>query len=574
MSDSIRTVNKYDPRINIKAPAQYTVQKGATQETFNVFPSNSFSNSQVNFLPTIPSEQNVVSRNALMTFYYEVSLTGTTDQTTMSDCIGLLLAPRANPNANVIQTIKGQINNDSVSMNLANNISALQRYNNYTSEYKTDLSTYPSMNDFYQRYEDGQGSNNNPLGLIGSSYEQPRGGFGTIEVISSSPTALTFRFSSTEPLYLSPFTLEESHSAGFYGVNTLNVNAVLSNLNRAVSIDTGSTTPNIVVSTISTTLYRNPELLLTFLTPPMDMQIPRSLPYAYSSVNEYATEVQSAISGGANFTISSQVVQLSSVPQRAYVYARRSDGTLSYDTSDVFARLNSISIDYDVQSGLLSGANSLQLYKMSAYNGYNGSFSQWSRYTGSVLALDFGRDIPLADPLEAVGRGNIRKTFKVTGNFTNLNPDAVTYSLYIVIVSEGLFTIEGGQASSKLGPLSAQDVLDAADTVDNDQPRPDNFYGASLFSKAVKALKKGVQYAPAAIRAAEQYSRGDVFGAAETVAKAAKKKGKGLVGGRGLVGGQMMSRQDLMERRGMMHGGGSGVKAKSSNDIYSGEETF
>lgn len=547
-------VNEYDPRTNLKPATNYAVKKGGANTTMNVFPSSSYSNSQINFLPIVPNMETIVSRNALITLYYETVITGSVAVITdMRDAIGILMAPRQNPNGNVINTINTTINNDSLSINLANNISALQKYNTFVDEYLHDLSTFPSMPDFYQNYADGQGANNNPLSDIGTAgYQQGRGGFGTIEIVSSSPTALTVRFYSTEPLYLSPWMVEESHSAGFFGVNNLTMNLVMGDLNRAWSIDTISTNPQITVTTMTTSFYRAPEVLLTFIQPSNVQELPQSIPYSYSNIQEYQTDI-STISGGASFTAVSQNIQFTSIPKRVYVYARRSNLTQTYATSDVFARINGVSVNFDVQSGLLSSASELQLYKMSAYNGFQGSWSQWHKYTGSVLAIDFARDICLQNPTETVGVGNVKKNFQITVNFTNLNSNSVAYTLFVVVVSDGLFTLSRGTTNVKQGILSPDDVLNAIDTSRPDAPRPSNFYGGSFLSKGLKFAKAAMKYAPAAIKAAKQVASGNYIGAVQTGINAAK--------GRGLVGGRMMSKSQLRSRQMML---GSGISSGSN----------
>jgi hypothetical protein len=549
-------INEYDPRVNLRPATQYAVKKGGSNETMNVFPSSSYSTSQINFLPIVPNMDTIVSRRAMIGFYYEVAITGTTDQVDMRDCLGLLIAPRANPNGNVVNTINSTINNTSISINLANNISVLQKFNVSQDEQIRDLSLFPSMNDFYQNYRDGQGANNNPLAEIGNAggAQEPRGGWGNIEVVSSSPTSLVFRFYSIEPLYLSPWTNEESHSAGFFGVNNLTFNLVLGSLNRCISIDTLSTSPNIVVSSINTTFYRAPEVFMTYIQPSNLSELPRSIPYSYSTVQEYQTD-RGLVSGGATFTMQSQNIQLDTIPKRIYLCAQRSNGTKDYSTSDVFARIDNVSVNFDVQSGLLSSASEAQLYAMSAYNGYQGSYSAWHKYTGSVLAIDFARDICLQNPLESVGLGNVKKNIQFTVTFTNLNVNPVNYTFFVIVVTDGLFTLTQGTSITQTGILTSADILDAVDTSKLDAPRPSTFYGGSFLKKALKGIKTAVKYAPRAIGTAQKAIAGDYSGAIKMAAT-----------GKGLVGGKMMTKNQLMQRRLMM---GSGV---SQQNIYSQPE--
>ena len=258
-------VLQYDPRVNLKPSRTYAVYKSGKQVTYQVIPSTSYSLSQINYQAQVPNDITIVSRNVLQTFFYEFTITGTTTQATMSDCIGLCLASRCFPNAKIQQTINATINNTSVSINLSNNISFLEKCNVTLDEKRRNFSLAPSMVDVFQNYNDWDDFGTiNPIAGYQGLEDQGRGSF-DYQIISSSPTSLTFRFKSTEPLFLSPFSSEETHSAGFFGVKNLTLSSVLRNITNALSVD--SISGDITISSVVGTFYQAPQLSFTFITP-------------------------------------------------------------------------------------------------------------------------------------------------------------------------------------------------------------------------------------------------------------------------------------------------------------------
>jgi len=548
-------VTRYDPRTNLNPSTEYAVLKSGANSTLNNFPSSSYSTSQINFLPIVPNMDTIVGRNVQMTYYYQAVITGTTDQATLADCLGYnpitgsqgvgLIAPRKNPNAKVTNTLSATINNTSVSINLANNISVLENFNGDIEDELYDLSVSGQMGDFAQNYNDIYGSPMDPLqALSNAGYQQPRGGWADLEVIGTpTSTSMTIQWSSTEPLYLSPFSLEEAHTAGLFGVNNLTLNCVLGDLTRALSINVDSINPNVTIGSIVMSFYRAPEVLLTFIQPSNVSALPQTIPYSYSTVQEFQTDYGNPVDGGATFTMTSQNIQFTSIPKRVYIMARRSNATQTYATSDVFANISNVTVNFDVQSGILSSANEKQIYKMSAYNGYRKSFAESHRFGGTVACLDFAHDIMLQNPAETVGLGNVKKNFQCTVQFQNLNVNPINFTMFVIVVSDGLFTISRGTSKTQTGILNQQDILNSVDTTRIDANRPSNFYGGKFLSKGMKFLKEAAKIAPMV----------------------------SSMGG-SLVGGKMMPKAALLQRRKMLMGSGAGNRGSKYTKVYDSGE--
>jgi hypothetical protein len=80
------------------------------------------------------------------------------------------------------------------------------------------------------------------------------------------------------------------------------------------------------------------------------------------------------------------------------------------------------------------------------------------RGAGGIVAVEFACDLGL-DDLEAPGKLG-QYMLQVTAQCTNISPIAIIPTMYIIVVSEGTFTIEGlGKACTNLGVISSQDIL-------------------------------------------------------------------------------------------------------------------
>jgi hypothetical protein len=225
-----------------------------------------------------------------------------------------------------------------------------------------------------------------------------------------------------------------------------------------------------------------------------------------------------------------------------YIYARQQNQYLSYYSTDTFMAINNISLNWNNRQGLLSSATQQDLYKISVKNGYSGSWEEWSGYTytpfvvnsgvtpneptyigtsGSVLCLEFGTDIGLRDT-EAPGMLGTYQ-LQINVNCTNTNQlstlpippgmnslgESLIPSLYIVIISEGIFTIENNRSIAQIGVISKEDIL-------NSQQMPHINYntvmamqGSGDFFGKLKRISKDVlrgikKYGPGAMKAADR----------------------------------------------------------------------
>jgi hypothetical protein len=126
-----------------------------------------------------------------------------------------------------------------------------------------------------------------------------------------------------------------------------------------------------------------------------------------------------------------------------------------------FGVIDRIEIEYDVQSGILSGASSFQLWQRSYANGYRGTYLDWTKGFGSVLILDVGKDLPMMNQSEPPG-ARITKNFKIRvfGHNQSCLSDR-NYSLSIFTISSGIMTIQNQGTSVNNAPVTSQAITEA-----------------------------------------------------------------------------------------------------------------
>jgi hypothetical protein len=169
-----------------------------------------------------------------------------------------------------------------------------------------------------------------------------------------------------------------------------------------------------------------PTLLICLLTPHVLPAIPSKLVYPYFVFTRYPTNGPQ-VQPGAQATISSTSNSIATIPKRIYIMARANDATQlnsgsgappGFTTTDTFAFINSITVNFADKSGQLSSASAYDLFHMSRLNGCNLNWSEWSQYVGSIICLEPGKDLGLSE-LAAPGLGNGSYTLQVNATITN-----------------------------------------------------------------------------------------------------------------------------------------------------------
>lgn len=468
----LNTVQVLDPLIDINNVREYAILRGGSEVSFKQVSSTSLSNSSCSITAPPPSPSTLVDRKVFLKLRAELTFTGTSAGSSNLLQSGYD-ALRSYPISSILDVLTVRINDTAVSVNWNDVQTALLKYNNNELNREQDYSMVPTYQDQASSYNDLVNTIRNPLGQYGETPDgsiMGRGGFAPVS-FTNTPTSAVLVYDLCEPLFLSPFIFGHGNESAFVGVQTLDFNfSWVSDLTRIWSHATASGN---TISSISVNL-QSASLLFKYISLPETMSIPKSVSYPYFVINRYPTSVSSAFSALEQRTVSSQNIQLNSIPRRIYIYARKSNSSLSYTDPDVFLGIEGISLNWNNRAGLLSGATKQQLYQISLKNGCNMSWAQWSgertpffsgssnssfATVGSVVCLSFAQDVGLMDT-EAPG---INGTYQlqIDVQLKNYWASSVAPTLYIVVISEGSCTLTENRLITQIGVISRENVLDA-----------------------------------------------------------------------------------------------------------------
>ncbi len=507
---------------DITSDMDFAVKSGASQTTFQPFPSTSSSNSALIFNVQVPSENVVIDRAVLINTPLCIELTFTGVQPGES-CwsYGLTDAFQAFPLNASFTTATAQINNTTCSINTQDVLPSLLRMNDSRELYRYNSMTPCLPDQAYANYTDAVNSNNNPLASYNTaSYDLdqvPRGAFpiiykilhtitagGTDDSPISTNVADVFKVGVativTEPLLLSPFIWgnPEYNCQGLLGINnmafTLNIDSSAKRVwSTANPYFTGITlgSPNAFGQSSAFTLPQTPpgqqpllsastgstpRLLFKFLsTQPSDliqtknvvpyMDFPRYLTSSANNANLSATAV--------NQTIVSSNLQINQIPDYFIITARIPMSAQTPENSMSQFVINGISVNLNNQSGLLSSASQYDLWRTSMKNGssqswaefsglansFTGGVSQNIATTGSVLVLSPPYDLSLPNYISSGSLGNYNFQFQL--QVSNQYAQQLPVEICVVCVNSGIFSTQQGVSAVYTGILTKEMVLSA-----------------------------------------------------------------------------------------------------------------
>lgn len=563
--EKLKLVHVIDPRVDVNAHErrEYGVLSSGNENNFRVFPSTSFSSSSIDWTCN-PSggQSSYVNRRAYKRIQFQIDFTGTAAAGFhLLEARGLPVAagisggnqtydaPRNLPLSRAFTTEKAVINGLSFISESGRFFHGLERYHNDVSNQDGDASMSPSMPDQFQQLSQGNGFARDPLRAYADNPLQcPRGGFvGALITRNDSsadplPHRATVILTVTEPIYVSPFIFgENEEEQAFIGVETMSVNAQLGGRGNGIfaglvgSLWSHSTaSPNAFTNAVATVL--SAELLFNYITPDLSQQVPPMVNYALYNPVLYQTQFNAASAAGSSIVYPMNTVTLTSIPSRMYIWVSDSDNNFTWSSPDAFFGITNILIQFQNRPIQMSDATQQDLYQMAKRNGCNESFRQWVNDVGSVACVTFGNDLALT-PLQAAGMtGRFDLSMKVTA--TNLSGGALTPTLNVLIVQEGVCTITGGKCYSTFGPLTEQDVLNAKQQEPVKYKPSANVYGGAFWDKLLGWLKRGARAAIDVGKSVpSQYQ--SIFQAADPIAKS--------LGFGSMSGGKRVSRAQMMK---------------------------
>ena len=225
--------------------------------------------------------------------------------------------------------------------------------------------------------------------------------------------------------------------------------------------------------------YNSSSLTMTFITPKSTQVLPSRCIVPYYECPRYITQCQEIPAGEVKHVVLNTIA-LNSIPDYLIIFCRKPIAQQRGYDSDSFFSIESISMNFNNNSGLLSGTPKNILYNISRQNNLNASWNEWNGRTvstknavnannvsicrtgGAPLILQFGKDIQLPSYLCSGSLGNFNLQF--TLGVLNQALEAIAPELVVITVNSGIFVSHGGTSSVFTGVLSRSDVLDASQT--------------------------------------------------------------------------------------------------------------
>jgi hypothetical protein len=529
MSADFEKVLVKDPRLDVVDSIKYAVVKGGQNVTASPFPAISESNSQVIWNIQVPSEQTIIDRRVI----WQSTLSFTTGAESSTQIYGVTWALASFPLHQLLTVMQVTINNNTVSCNINDALPAIIRllccddlcaYNSGSPTFADTQSWYSTSTHFNNL--------NNPLTSLWGCTDSRlphRGCFAPDANPSLGVAQTSWSFTLQEPLLISPFIFSNlrANSQGFYGIQNMNI-VLNKNAGQSKRVARGQVT----VSNVSTNSGPNPSsrLLFMFLTPhPSDLMPARNivpfyeLPRYLNNGPANAMPTSAVIDGNGLYVLQLPLskdnlilntLQLNQIPDKLIIYVRPTPQDTSLQP-DVALPFDTISINFNNNSGILASATTYQLWEMSRGNGLTSTWNDYrgigtsvkpsgppnaDPYTiigtvGSYLVLEFGKDIQLTEDFYAAGSlGNFNLQVTLTGikNNTINNIAAGGFQVVMITMNSGVFVNERGTSSTYTGILTKQDVLEASQQDHYTHDDVGRMVGGFDFFGAVKSGLSGI----------------------------------------------------------------------------------
>lgn len=561
---SLDFVSVIDPRVDINnlRNKQYGVYRGGTSNTFKKIVSNSFDNSQISWTAPPPSSNTYIARRMMITLNFEITFTGTSAGAgiPLIQASGLPAAPGINPGtaqydaprcmplSEAFKTLAITMNNDNVTTNLSTYARILQRFNRDHDEEDKEYSMTPSMSDKSQSYDDLFGFPLNPLGSYGDNTAQcPRGGFSGALITRNDSTGnpgdvAIVTLTVTEPAWLSPWSFgRNQEDVSFIQIQNINVQATLGGRGNGALTGLASAiwshAPGGSALTSAVAQVRGGSLLFNYITPDPLQQLPQVVDYSYFEPTLYPTSGGGIpVAPGDSTTLEMNAVQLGATPNRMYIWVSQRDLDVNITSTNSYFRIDNLNVTYDNRDGILSNMSPQDLYMMYLRNGGNMSHPQFTKYIGSVLCVTFGPDIPLESENAPGKRTSQNLNLRVTCN--NISGVTIVPTLNVLVVQEGVMTIEGQSVSRSIGVLNGQEIIQSKMMVPISYRGSKNFWGSGFWDDVGSFFRKAIR---PAINVAKAIVPGQFQPIVQGVSDVASSYGLGLGRRRG---GAMLEKEE------------------------------
>lgn len=568
---------------------KYACFKGAQQNTVQIAPANSQSTQAIVWNTPTPSEVVCLSRKVKwegevtisVPFYYKSGSNLDTINISSVLCAGSNTAiatggaqtpltsvsgPANFPLHSCLTTMQCTLNDKAISQNIQDVLPLLTTFNDFKKA-NQENGTCPHQRDTYFNIQDGFGCNNNAYGrftdsTLNSPYI-PNGAFAYeySYIDSNAPTVTnvvtnasvananrlyTFliKIKSCEPVLISPFVWnKQNDGSALFGLQTIGFRFDVGQANRvwrtSVPILSANPTTNGIYGYIggfNFVSFTNHRMHFNYLTPYPSQLLPQRCILPYMQIDRYITNVGNASYTASNPVIDSNTkmptfdmtfnsINFTSIPDKIAIAIQPRFNYKTNNITDWNAVINSVSISWNNQQGLLGSANIYDLYRMSCEAGSNLSYPEFSGRggtsstqvdlapatdgklalptIGSMLILDLAKHIQLDAEYYAPGSLAVVQVI-VTVNYSYQNTTQNLQANYLqgilFAVNSGILVVERGQTEIYTGILSKQQVLEASASQEyyNDADIQ-RLVGGSLFGSLKNGLSSIWRYLKPAI---------------------------------------------------------------------------
>jgi hypothetical protein len=533
----------------------FGIVKGASNNSFQQFEAQTKSSSSLNININVPSENIILSRKIMIQsqLNFEVEITDVPKGTTNVFNYGTNSALQAFPINSLFSNVTCSINNTNVNCNLKDIMPQLLLLNNnkLLAQYN---STAPSQPDYYYKnLKDGVGNSNNVLAGYKNALSNdlsPRGAF-VLDSIqrfykgkgasSWSPSnknesddeqdkfLIQMTVTTTEPFIgLSPFIFGDPkhNTQGLVGINSLNFMMNIGSPNRMFSY-AGPGADNVYVTSESAIrlghtdtgslnakdAFSSVKVLCNFLTAQDTDVINAKNVCPYLDLPRYITNGTSPVSGLPpsyktdyskipTYTIQTNNLQLNQLPDYFIVVVRKPMNKQTINDSSTFLAIDNVSVSLSNSQGLLSNAQTVDLWKMSVRNGSSQSWEEFSGIassgdgavpertltTGSLLIINPAMDLSLNSYLSNGSIGQFNFTMQI--QYKNISEETFTPEVCIICCNSGTFTTISGSSMVQTGLLTKDIVVNSS----SNESMPFNTYsrliGGNMTDRPLTNIKK------------------------------------------------------------------------------------
>lgn len=578
----LEIVSSIPEALDLSDNIAYSVFNGAKQFTCRTYEATSYSDSNLTISCNPTSNRDVILPVMYKEIDLEVTATvtnantggtssrfGFTVETSAENAAkaGHYLAPRSMPLDKIISNEYITLNGQQFNTSLSDYEEAFVRFCNTFEDRAGFYSLTPYMLDEMGSYTESNLTFRDPFAAYGDSFiRESRSAFSgnnyrtsdATEVLGSGGSqTMQFFIKACEPVKVSPFFYQ---SKGITDIGEMQYGCNFGTLARAIAYKgsiTGITLSNVSVS------VSGARIKMYFMTPKLLQRIPRGLAYSYNDINSQRTPCSNKSLIGANgypaddvFTQITNNINLKAIPRRLIIWVgeRKSakqgtTETILSKTDTLKAQIKKLRINFGNTTGILGNASQQDLYSISKKNGVNMTFPQWSKYIGSVIALDFGSDIGLDTDLSVGCMANPLLSIEVDWQ-PLVTVAGIEYDLNFALVYDGVISIVNGAVNSTVSVIDRVKVLESQQEGVPELIEPaycENMYGgkklmggsplAAVLS-ALPLIRKGVQIGAPIVKGIADVAEKIGFGAEAGIISgkiAGKKKG-----------GKVLSKQEFM----------------------------